>query len=63
MSMEIIRGPAGKVIAYIQKNGENHYAVYDENQRLVAREVNGDTFDAQGRFVGKGRLGLTCLKK
>ena len=61
MSVEIVRGPAGKVIAYIQKNGEDNYAILNENQRLVAREVNGDTFDANGRFVGKGRLGLTLI--
>jgi hypothetical protein len=63
MSVEIVRGPSGKVIAYVQKNSENNYAILNENQRLVAREINGDTFDAQGRFVGKGRLGLTLVNR
>lgn len=60
--MEIVRGPTGDVLGYVQKNGVDNYVVYDKNQRLVARETSAGTYDANGRFVGKGRLGLMLLR-
>jgi hypothetical protein len=59
---ETLKGPGGKIIGYVQTTGDNRRNIMDSNQRLVAREINGTTYDAQGRYVGKGSIGITKLK-
>lgn len=59
--METIRGAGGKVVGYIHQLGKGQVQVLDKNQRLVAREVAGSTFDKKGVFVGKGNQGLRLL--
>jgi hypothetical protein len=61
MSMETLRGPGGAVIGYIQKLSEGQWNILNKNQSLVARETPAGTFTASGKFIGKGRLGLTLL--
>ena len=58
---QTVRGPSGQVIAYVQQLSEGNWQILDKNQRLVAREIPSGTYDANGRFIGKGRLGLTLV--
>jgi len=60
---QTIRGPGGKVIGYVQHLSGDDYQVLNENQKLVAREVQGSTYDANGKFIGKGHLGVMLLNK
>jgi hypothetical protein len=59
----ILRGAGGKVVGYVQTLGRGQTQVLDRNQRLVAREVSGSTFDSKGKFAGVGAQGLRLLGK
>lgn len=61
-TLETLRGPGGFVIGFVQNLSEGQRNILDRNQKLIARETPAGTFDASGRFVGKGRLGLILLK-
>lgn len=61
--METLRGAGGKVVGYIHQLGKGQTQVLDKNQRLVAREVSGSTFDKKGIFIGKGSQGIRELGK
>lgn len=63
MSTETIRSAGGKVVGYVQNLGRGQTQVLDKNQRLVAREVSGNTFDRGSKFVGKGNQGIRLLGK
>jgi hypothetical protein len=61
MSSETIRGAGGKVVGYVQQLGKNQSQILDKNQKLVARESGGSTFNKTGAFVGKGNQGIRLL--
>lgn len=63
MSTQIIRDERGKVIAYVQQVGPDRWNVLDSTMKLVAREFFGDTYTPTGKFVGKGRQGLSLIKR
>jgi hypothetical protein len=63
MSTQIIRDQKGKVLAYVQQIGKDRWNVLDRKGALVAREFFGDTYTATGKYIGKGRQGLTLVQR
>lgn len=59
--IQSINDSRGRCIARIDEhNGIKTYT--DHTGRLLARVMNGSTFDAGGKFIGKGDLGMTQVK-
>jgi hypothetical protein len=63
MGTQIIRDQRGKVIAYVQQIGPDRWNILDRKGKLIAREFFGDTYTATGQYIGKGRQGLSLIKR
>lgn len=62
MSFSYIRDAAGKVIGSTRTDG-SRVTTYGADNKLVARVVDGRTYDNNSRLVGKGDLSLLKIKK
>ena len=51
----------GRLIGWIQNVGHNRVNILNAHGRVVAREINGRTFNGQNRFIGFGNQGLIAL--
>jgi hypothetical protein len=51
----------GRLIGWIQDAGRNRVNILNANGKVVAREIDGRTFDGRSRFVGVGNQGLRVL--
>jgi hypothetical protein len=51
----------GRLIGWIQPAGRNRVNILNANGKVVAREIDGRTFDGRSRFVGLGQQGLRVL--
>ena len=60
-SMVSILNQNGRLIGWIQPVGRNRVNILNAKGRVVAREINGRTFDGRSRFIGKGSQGLRVL--
>jgi len=54
---------SGRLIGWIQTIGRNRVNILNANGKVVAREIDGQTFDGRSRFVGGGSQGLRVLGK
>lgn len=59
--MVTLRDAAGRTIGIMRVMGPNSTDYFDRTGRLVAREVGEMTYNASGRAVFRGRLGLAAL--
>ena len=58
--VEIISDQGGRVVGYKLQHGKQ--TVYmNSKQRVVAREVGGNTYGKNSTFIGKGRQGMRAL--
>jgi hypothetical protein len=51
----------GKLIGWIQTIGRNRVNILNAHGKVVAREIDGRTFDGKSRFAGRGNQGLRVL--
>ena len=51
----------GKLVGRIQPVGAGNFNIFDAGGRLVAREIGEKTYAKNGKFMGRGRLGLMVL--
>lgn len=51
----------GRLIGWIQPTGKNMVCILNSRGQIVAREIDGRTFDAKGRYRGNGKQGLRIL--
>ena len=56
-----LRNQRGQVVAWIQTVGKNRVNILNPQGRVVAREIDGRTFDAKTKFRGRGNQGLRIL--
>jgi hypothetical protein len=59
--MVTFRNGAGKVVGYMRAMGPNRTDYFFRSGKLVAREIGGMTYDAEGKAVYQGKLGLVVL--
>jgi len=56
-----LRDASGRTIGFMRQLGPSHTDFFDRAGKLVAREVGDVTYNASGRAVFRGRLGLAAL--
>lgn len=56
-----IKDRTGRCIGRIQEMGPHQNYCMDAGGRVVARVQNGNTYDAAGRLIGKGDMGMCAL--
>lgn len=56
-----LRNSRGQVVAWVQTIGRNQVNIMDVRGKIIAREIDGRTFNARGEFQGYGRQGLRIL--
>jgi hypothetical protein len=56
-----IKDRTGRCIGRIQEMSTNSKNYMDAGGRVVARVQNGNTYDAAGRLIGKGDMGMYAL--
>lgn len=61
--MEVIKDGRGQVLGYKQKIGEDNVQFLDKGGKVIAREINGRTYNDRGEFKGLGNLGMIELGK
>jgi len=52
----------GQLIGWIQTLGMNRVNILNPNGKVVAREIDGRTFDGRSKFQGFGRQGIRLLE-
>jgi hypothetical protein len=56
-----IKDRTGRCIGRTQEMSDGHLNYMDAGGRVVARVQNGNTYDAAGRLIGKGDMGMYAL--
>ncbi len=56
-----LRNQRGQVVAWIQTLGKNRVNILNPQGKVVAREIDGRTFDGRSQFRGYGCQGLRVL--
>ena len=56
-----LRNQRGQVVAWVQTVGKNRVNILNPNGKVVAREIDGRTFDGSSQFRGFGNQGLRIL--
>lgn len=56
-----IKDRTGRCIGRIQEMSTTSKNYMDAGGRVVARVQNGNTYDAAGRLIGKGDMGMYAL--
>jgi hypothetical protein len=51
----------GRLIGWVQSAGRNRLNMLSANGNVVAREIDGRTFDERSRFIGSGNQKLRVL--
>ena len=59
--LETISDQGGRVVGYRYQHSKHGVVFMDRNQRVVAREKDGQTFDKNGKYFGKGKQGLRAI--
>jgi hypothetical protein len=56
-----LRNQRGQLVGWLQTVGKNRVNILDAKGRVVAREIDGRTFDGMSQFQGYGNQGLRVL--
>jgi YD repeat-containing protein len=62
MSTEYIKDRQGKLIGRIDENSSNT-SYFDARGRLVAKVIDGKTYEASGRLYGSGDQGAALVRE
>ena len=56
-----LQNQKGQVVAWIQTIGKNRVNIMNAKGKVIAREIDGRTFNERGEFRGYGKQGLRVL--